>query len=874
MLQQPGQEEYAGYHTIELEEPVVLEAGKKFCVVAELTNPEYGQPLAVEAFHDRNGKENFPEIANEGESFIYDPVEAEWYTTAFDFDVQYGPSPEDTIPVFLGSVCIKAFTNPLPETPLPLGTAPASAVRFSEMSGPVADGTMLELAAPGEDLPADDPAHIKEIHYSLNGGPDTVYTGPIRLHVASGDVTVSAYAENTDGNKSRTVSKTYSYAAAQLSDWAFYTEEGGIHLDTTDPTPDTLFFPNYVDEVGIMGQTSDDIIYAGRYVESGEKMWELIHPGENGMSMTATLRARQPDGSYLTKNDTEYSVTVSRSPLFIDYIKETAHPDNGVYNTYTFYYKDGEEFKPLADLPTSGSGEIDISSIIPTGTELELEYTENDWQDRHSDKLPGRASLPAGLEIDTETETYRVSFANPFRYADNEDMQGAVIGKPGDKLPAVPGQTIYVQRLATDKKFASSIGCYTAPDRPVAEAQIESVTADTVTLKTVQGALYKMDSGEWQESPVFEGLTFAQEHTFSVFIPAGEDNYASETATVCVSAVDPAKYSFTVKYEDTDGKIIGTKTVPFAAAGKFSRENVSLPEGYQQVLPAHPGDDWLYPTALSFLNGKWTVTEPTVYVTAEPLAKGTVTVQKADGTVLRTDTKYYAEGSFTETVKAPAGYHFDGSDKFTVKVSRSANGRLKADAPTFKFTVLPDKTIVESKPLTAVPDSLQKTSFNSVEKITAALKEAAMKKLPQDVKKGAEKTVIFDVQLMITENGVTRPATAEELAARGSIPVVLPYPEGTNAEGYRFAVAHMITMDTGGLHSGDIETPEAAAMADGLHVTLQGLSPVMIAYSPVKDASPATGDGGQTALWTGLSFASAVGAAYVIACGRKKEKAR
>ena len=841
-LTQEGSEAYAGYHTIELNHPVALKASEQFCVSVEFSNPEYTQPLAVEAFYDKENKQNYPEIAREGESYIYNPDDDEWYTTVFDFDVQYGPFPEDVVPFFLGNVCIKAFTNPLPDSGAAVPT-----VRFSEMAGPVANGTEIELTALGAD----------KIRYSLDGSkPTELYTKPVTISFPPDkSVVLKACAEDENGNEGDVVSKTYTKAAAELSDWAIYTPTGDAHLDTTKKVQN-LFFPNYVDAIRMMGQSCDSIQLDSTDIASGVKTKEIpLDLGEK----TFKLNVRHTGGG---KDSTEYIIHAVRSPLQIDYENETVTFDD----RYTYYYGENFDRKLI-------SGQS-ITDVIEVDNKVKLEYTEGEDTARHSDKLPGRASLPKEVPIDYENEVFWMKFNNPFRYSYNQDMTDAVAGNPGDSLPAVPGQTVYVQRLATKTKFVSPIRSYTAPDRPVADAQIESVTADTITLKSIEGALYKADDGEWQESPVFKDLAFAQEHTFSVFIPAGDDSYASEVATVCVGAVDPAKYSFSVKYEDIDGKTIGTKTVPFAAAGKFSREDIPVPEGYQQVLPAHPGDDWLYPTALSFEGGKWIVTEPTVCMTVEPLAKVTVTVQKADGTVLRTDTKYYAEGSFTETVKAPAGYHFDGGDQFTVKVSRDANGRLKADAPTFKFTAVPDKTAVESKPLTAVPDSLQKTSFNSVEKITDALKKAVMNQLPKDAEKGARRTVIFDVQLMITENGVPRPATAEELAGRGRIPVVLPYPEGTNAEGYRFAVAHMITTETGGYRPGDIETPEVTAMADGLHVTLQGLSPVMIAYSPMEKASPATGDGGHAAWWIGLSFASAAGAAYVIACSRKKEDVR
>ena len=144
---------------------------------------------------------------------------------------------------------------------------------------------------------------------------------------------------------------------------------------------------------------------------------------------------------------------------------------------------------------------------------------------------------------------------------------------------------------------------------------------------------------------------------------------------------------------------------------------------------------------------------------------------------------------------------------------------------------------VEAKPLNTVPEGLKDTEFNTVEKIQQAMEKVVLTKIGEQNTGNAHKTIVYDAVLMITENGVTRPATKEEIEARGGITIMFPYPAGTNKTDYVFTVAHMLTMDMAGMKAGDIETPEITLTDAGLQVTLKGLSPIMVGYSK-KAAEP------------------------------------
>ena len=144
-------------------------------------------------------------------------------------------------------------------------------------------------------------------------------------------------------------------------------------------------------------------------------------------------------------------------------------------------------------------------------------------------------------------------------------------------------------------------------------------------------------------------------------------------------------------------------------------------------------------------------------------------------------------------------------------------------------------------------------------------------------------TVMMEVTLTVTENGVSRPATKDDLTG-GRITVLLPYPSEVAGDyrSYSFTVAHMVTMAGCGKDVGTVEFPAAVMTADGLLVTLTGLSPVAISYTErsssgssgsttvVKPTSANTADDSQMTIWMGSAI---LAAAAVVVLTQKKKRA-
>ena len=232
LAEQSGRETYAGYHTIELDEPVALKTGEQFSIVVTFENPGYTLPVPIEWCPMPSDNYVPVYMGDGGESYIY--TQNGWQDVAGPTDNHY----------YITNVCIKGFTNPLPDS-----GAAVPQVRFSKMEGPVADGTSLSLSTTGE----------ADIYWS-DGGSFQRYTGPISLDEldAAGDsVTIRAYAE-ADGKRGNTTSRTFTRATALLSDLAVRYGDTTQHLDVSE-NAQSVTLPLEAESVQLMAQSGDRI---------------------------------------------------------------------------------------------------------------------------------------------------------------------------------------------------------------------------------------------------------------------------------------------------------------------------------------------------------------------------------------------------------------------------------------------------------------------------------------------------------------------------------------------------------------------------------------------------------------------------------------
>ncbi len=167
--------------------------------------------------------------------------------------------------------------------------------------------------------------------------------------------------------------------------------------------------------------------------------------------------------------------------------------------------------------------------------------------------------------------------------------------------------------------------------------------------------------------------------------------------------IDPTTVSFGVTYVDLAGNPIGNGgRIWFDDIGLYDRENIMLPYGYRAIPPAHPGEDWFYPTSLEYVNGQWQATVPDLeIVVAKSVATVNVQFALEDGTLLPElsyEDAYFAEdiGAGVIDVKVPEGYEIVGNNTYAVEVTEDDLLNLVANPTEVTFTVKP----VETTPIT------------------------------------------------------------------------------------------------------------------------------------------------------------------------------
>ncbi len=211
----------AGYHAVELAEPVFVGAGELYSVVVKFSG-DVGYHLACE------GAESYSTLYNDGTEEVYadswynrvmegraagqsfSSLDGELWEDMYDTGYYYGVEPiefaEEDINMYLEdmgkyplqyeteavctNICLKAFTEN------------ADKVIFSEKSGQIPAGTEISLSSrTGED-----------IYYTVNSGEETLYTEPITF--TGEHMILSAYIN--DG-KSRMYTMDYEERKPSLS---------------------------------------------------------------------------------------------------------------------------------------------------------------------------------------------------------------------------------------------------------------------------------------------------------------------------------------------------------------------------------------------------------------------------------------------------------------------------------------------------------------------------------------------------------------------------------------------------------------------------------------------------------------------------------
>lgn len=536
-----GTEAYAGYHTIELTNAIALQEGELFSIVVTLENATYDAPLAIETCLLDEGETEPTYLGNGGESYVL--VDEEWQDIAGISELlteSFGSN------VYITNVCIKAFTNALPDSNVAVST-----VDFSEMEGPVADGTTITLEA-GTD---------ETIYYSVNGGA-AVQGSTITVDFETiSEYEIIAYAVDEDGNYGNNRTKTYTQASAQLVNLALDSGNTSIYFDTEDCAIQSIVISNSVDSVQIMAQSSDTIsIYNGTAEDNKIEIgWELDGLWSESIPITAgeTLEL-DIVVSGTGKIATTYKIEVTRGVIEVDWEAETITYDE---EKYIVTDEDGDTIESGGSV-TYLINTIDVTALTVTNQTTGKTFTE---------ELPARLDMSGAETIDYESETTYYGFSSAYYYSTNADMSDATQCINGKSIALTPGEDMYIQRFAEEGTFASVIVHIETPERPEAPViEIAELTTSTIKVVEIEGAIYRIEGADWQYEAEFAGLEEGSTYLIEAELLATDSAFASEVGSLTVT---------TLSSEDT-------------SAGDVSGEDTSDGDTSEEVLDEEIlGDD-------------------------------------------------------------------------------------------------------------------------------------------------------------------------------------------------------------------------------------------------------------------------------------------
>lgn len=284
----------AGYHTVDLTEPVALHEGEKFSIVVKLSGTS-GQHIPCESFMESHvvspegavsteqsmlTEEMILRDFHQGESF-YSANGRTWYDVYDEEILEEEYTAEDgssfSTRSLMGNICLRGLTKD------------AGTVIFSEDCDALPVGTEITLSSPGS----------SEIWYSTNGGEYQLYTEP--LVMPEQELQISAYAVVNPEDMPVVCEKNYTVQEAQISSLLavqnqkqkYYlsfrkTEEQKYETEVSAYSPDEMF--------ALMPISTGEIMSDGEWLVSGKIT--QVYPDKNGTVVLSVSQEGMLDTVY------------------------------------------------------------------------------------------------------------------------------------------------------------------------------------------------------------------------------------------------------------------------------------------------------------------------------------------------------------------------------------------------------------------------------------------------------------------------------------------------------------------------------------------------------------------------------------------------
>ncbi|MCD8046955.1 MAG: LPXTG cell wall anchor domain-containing protein [Clostridiales bacterium] len=472
-----------------------------------------------------------------------------------------------------------------------------------------------------------------------------------------------------------------------------------------------------------------------------------------------------------------------------------------------------------------GSGTVTIdgwtygeaaNAPVPTsdtnGTDnVTYQYKVKDADDStYSDTVPS----------DAGSYTVKATFAATNNYTEAEATADFTIAKAAYDMSGVSFADVTYTYDGTEKSLTIT---GTLPDGvsvSYADNTLTNVGSTTAT------SSFTGDSTNYEAISDMTATLTVTAADFDVTASGYSGTYDGEAHSITVTA-DGATITYSA-----DGETYSSENPEFTDAGEYtvyyiaSKANYNDVTGSVTVKIAKAAQDISYAdTSLTrtvgdtaFTNGLTeTTVDGTVTYASSALAvatvdaDGKVTILEAGVTTITataagTDNYTAATASYTLTVEDAAGNAF---------LTQFVSGDITDDVIT---------------------DDLKEEGYDTVAKITDKLTQV----LVSNTDYTSDNMMTLDVTLMIsTDGGATWVEATEANFPADGITITIPYPDGTNQTDYDFTVVHMFGMTSTvlGTTAGDTETPAVTKTADGIQVTLKGLSPIAVGWKKLSTSN-------------------------------------
>ena len=263
----------------------------------------------------------------------------------------------------------------------------------------------------------------------------------------------------------------------------------------------------------------------------------------DGATLTATCSA---EGCDLTDNKATLKIAAPDNLTYDKSAKAAIITDaNAIQGTAKVQYqtKSGDAYGEATETAPTNAGTYK-ASITVGGATASVEYTIA--------KATPTYTVPTGLTATYGQTLKDVTLPTGWTWADNT----ASVGNAGTntfKANFTPADTANYNTVNNiDVTVTVAKANQTAPAAPT-EA---SKTINSITLNTIPNGEYKCDTGDWQTSPTFTGLTQNKTYTFRQRYAADANHNASAGSAEVVIRTANHTHSFT--YSSSNGTITAT----------------------------------------------------------------------------------------------------------------------------------------------------------------------------------------------------------------------------------------------------------------------------------------------------------------------------